>query len=259
MKIPAIEVKTRSRGFAKVHSDENVTVDHEELQAAEFSGRKLKTLTVIGSRLTACKFEKMRIEGCALGAGKEVSEYIGCSFDGSDMRMGVGGYARFESCSFQNTRVEDWFCFAVEMVDCSFSGRMVGSFFNGRPRDDQQSAVKRKRNDFYGNDFSKMKLEDVAFRTGIDLERQKLPTGAEYIYLRDAETAVRNARAEILEWKDLELRKLSMSWIKTMDEEIQNGQRQMLLRADDYPKSMRQSTAAVLEILRKYAEPQPAT
>lgn len=43
---------------------------------------------------------------------------------------------------------------------------------------------------------------DVAFRTGIDLTKQRLPAGDEYVYLEDAESAVRRARIAFNAWDD---------------------------------------------------------
>lgn len=253
MKHPQLEIKTRSLGLTKIRKDDYLDFDHQRLEGADFSNRNLKGFGAYGSKFVSCRFEKMQIDSCGFGDGREISEYIDCSFDGSRIRRIGGGYARFERCSFRNTDLRDWFCFAVEMVGCTFSGKMHKVIFNGTPRAEDQTIVRRKHNEFRGNDFSEVKLEDVNFRTGIDLTQQKLPTGPENVYLPDAENAVRQARAEILEWKDMELRRLSMILIGTFEEEIQAGQRQVLFRAADYSKSLRPSADAVAELLKRFA------
>jgi len=254
MKHPQIEVKTRSLGLTKISENDRLVFKRERLDSEDFSGRKLIDLTAVGSKFVSCRFENMRIKSGCFGAGREVSEYIDCSFDGSSIRMIPVGYARFERCSFRNTDIHDWICFAVEMVGCTFSGKMRHVILNGTPQADDQAVVHRERNEFRGNDFSEAKLEDLSFRTGIDLTQQKLPIGPEYVYVPNAENAVRQARAEILEWKDIELRRLSMVLISTFEEEIQAGQQQILFRAADYTKSLRRSADAVFALLKKYSE-----
>ena len=47
------------------------------------------------------------------------------------------------------------------------------------------------RNEIEDNDFSRAKLIDVAFRTGVDLTKQRLPSGPECTYLDVAASALR--------------------------------------------------------------------
>ena len=250
MKTPAIEVKTRSLGYTKIREDQLLTFDHERVSKADFSKRKLLQLAAVGSRFEQCRFDKIRVESCSLGAGKETSEYIDCSFDGARMHMGAGGYARFVRCSFRDVDLRDWYCFAVELVDCTFSGRLRKAIFNGAVRDDMQHAARRTHNEFRGNDFSEIRLEDVAFRTGVALTQQKLPTGPEYLYLPNAEATIQRARVEVMGWRDLELRQPAMGMIKSLEEELLGDQHQLLLRLDDYPKSTRQADEALFALLR---------
>jgi hypothetical protein len=87
---------------------------------------------------------------------------------------------------------------------------MRHSFFNGTVPEDQRAFVGRERNEFRGNDFSGMKLEDVSFRIGIDLTQQCLPSGPEYLYLPEAAVAVQRARTEVVQWDDLDRRREAM-------------------------------------------------
>ena len=84
------------------------------------------------------------------------------------------------------------------------------------------------------NDFSGMDLIDVGFRGGIDLTQQRLPSGPEYVYLPDVAATVSQAKPKVMEWEDPELRDVALTMIKTLQEEFEEGQRQALLREDDY-------------------------
>jgi len=163
------------------NSIRRLVFDHEELDGSDFSGRHLDQFVSIGSRFQSCRFAKMRIDDGSFGAGRETSEYLDCTFDGSMIRSAVGGNYRFVRCSFRNIDLRDWFCFCVEVVDCVFTGTLRKVVFNGTVPKDQRKDAGRERNRFEGNDFSGAVLIDVDFRTGIDLHRQKFPPGFESV------------------------------------------------------------------------------
>jgi len=215
-----------------------IVVDHLNLKGEDYSRRKLMKFTAIGARFERCRFDKATIDDASFGSGAEMSEYVECSFDGARLTMGGGEFARFVRCSFRNVKIDHWFCYVVELVDCVFSGRLETAFFNGAVREEYRSRLGRDQNEFHGNDFSAMDLIDVDFRTGIDLTLQKLPLGPKYTYLPDAEAAVDRARAGLTLWtSNLEARHLAIAYLKTLEKNVQNGQKQMLLRKDTYDLS----------------------
>jgi hypothetical protein len=248
-----MEIRARVVGRAKIDPEKSVVLSREKLHGADFSGRRLEYFSSEASRLEACRFEKVRIESASFGAGRAPSEYLECSFDGARIRFGPGGFARFVRCSFCDVDLRDWFCFAVELVDCVFTGRMRHSFFNGTVPEDQRVFVGRERNEFRGNDFSGMKLEDVSFRTGIDLTQQRLPSGPEYLYLPVAAVAVQRARAEVVQWDDLDRRREAMVFINILEEDVAKGQRQLLLRLDDHSALRKDAVEGVFTLLRTSA------
>jgi hypothetical protein len=248
-----MEPRARVVGWAKIDPEKSVDLSHEELHGADFSGRRLEHFSAGASRLEACRFDKVRIESASFGGGRAPSEYIECSFDGARIRFAPGGLARFARCSFRDVELRDWVCFAVELVDCVFTGRLRHAFFNGTVPEDQRVFVGRERNEFRGNDFSGMKLEDVGFRTGIDLAQQRLPSGPEYLYLPDAATTVQRARAEVVQWDDLDRRREAMVLINILEEEVVKGQRQLLLRPDDYSALRKDAIDGVFTLLRASA------
>ncbi len=247
---PPIEVKVRSKGYVKVDPNDRQMIEHERLSGADFSGRKYSMLTAVGARFEGCNFEKLRLGNFAYGAGKELSEYVDCNFDGLRVDFMGGGYARFVRCTFHNVNLREWYSWSTELIDCTFSGRLRGGIFSGTVREDDRSFVRRKKNEFRGNDFSEMALEDVAFRNGIDLSLQKLPNDPGYLYLPDADAAIRRARADIITWRDLKLRQEAMAMIRTLEFEASNGQRQLLLHLGNYEKSTREVDEAVFALLR---------
>ncbi len=103
--------------------------------------------------------------------------------------------------------------------------------------------VGRERNEFRGNDFSGCDLVDVAFRTGIDLSQQKLPTSPEYLYLSAAAAAIERARAAVNGWYDAELREEGLLLLKVEESELARGQQQLLLRSDGYRDTFRHEVA----------------
>jgi hypothetical protein len=250
-----MEIRARVVGWAKIDPEKRVVLSREKLRGADFSGRGLEQFSSEGSRLEACQFDKMRIQSASFGAGRAPSEYVECRFDGARIRFGPGGSARFVGCSFRDVDLRDWFCFRVELVDCVFTGRMRHSFFNGTVPEHERAFVGRERNEFRGNDFSGMKLEDVGFRTGIDLTQQRLPSGPEYLYLPDAAAAVQRARAEVVQWDDLDRRREAMVFNNGLEEDVAKGQRQLLLRPDDYsvPKDVKDALESVFTLLRASA------
>jgi hypothetical protein len=146
----------------------------------------------------------------------------------------TGGNARFVRCSFKEVDLRDWFCFKVEVIDCVFTGRLQGVVFNGTPHPDENGILHRKQNEFRGNDFSGAELIDVAFRTGIDLSKQQLPSGSDYLYLPDAREAFNRARGEVVSWTDVDLRLAVLQSLRSFEWELNGGQEQLLLRPKDY-------------------------
>jgi hypothetical protein len=228
------KIEAKVVGYGKLDPNEHVSLDHENLCEADYSGRKLKQFCAVGSRFERCRFDRMRVDSFVPGAGMELSDYVDCSFDGIRVRYVSAGFARFVRCSFRDVDVRDWRCTKAELIDCVFTGRLEECIFYGTVREEDRPWVGREKNEFRGNDFSGCDLVDVAFRTGIDLSLQRLPTGPEYLYLPDAAAAIERARAAVNEWYDPGLRERGLSLLNTLEMGVEGGQHQRLLRADNY-------------------------
>ncbi|MBC7274913.1 hypothetical protein [Nocardioides sp.] len=242
-----MDFRARRTGYTQISDDDRMVLSRQQLVGADFSGRHLTQFSAEGSRFEQCRFDRTVIESGSFGAGRSVSEYVGCSFDGARIRMGPGGYARFIDCSFDKANIEHWVCFAVELVGCTFSGRLDKVVFNGTPRPEDVDVTGSPVNRFEGNDFARAKLVDVGFRTGIDLAKQRLPTGDEYTLLEDAKTAVRRARIALNAWEDPESKKRARGVLAVMEQDASAGQSQLLIRVDDYPRPARPAVQALLD------------
>ena len=150
------------------------------LRSCEALWRGLFRSNIVAVRLGwiayACLQDRVQIQSAAFGSGRETSEFVDCTFNGARMNMAPGGFARFVRRSFRDVNIQDWACFTVEMIDCTFTGRLDTAIFNGTVPEDKRGIIGRASNEFHGNDFSAMNLIDVAFRTGIDLTKQVLPS-----------------------------------------------------------------------------------
>lgn len=241
------QFEVRSVGYQRIPADARVVLSTQHLVGSDFRGRHLMQFSSDGCRFERCDFKGAKIQSASFGAGRRVSEYIGCSFDGATLRMGPGGYARFVDCSFEKTAIDAWFCFAVELVGCRFSGRLKKAVFNGTVPAEKEVVVGRAVNQFEGNDFSRASLIDVGFRTGIDLSRQRLPEGAGYTYFPDAVVAVRNARLAFNAWDDPGMKVAARGVLTVMEKDVAAGQRQLLMRADNYPSRDRAAIRKLLD------------
>jgi uncharacterized protein YjbI with pentapeptide repeats len=249
-----LKIEARVVGRVDVSTLRRLVFENEKVFREDFSGRKLDQFCALGSRFESCTFQRMQIEDASFGAGRQQSLYVDCSFDGSRM-YNWGGRARFVRCSFRNVKLRESFCFNVELIDCIFTGQLKGVVFNGRPLPGQRGILGLKRNEFHGNDFSGAELVDVDFRTGIDLGKQVLPSGPDYLYLADAKSSLQRARREALDWPASEVRRVVLIWINSTLEDVERGQKQKIYRTKDcdLPGIGREETEAYLELLRKYA------
>jgi hypothetical protein len=228
-----MRIEARSKGRITIPDDQRVVLDHAKLHGENYSGRKLLQFASIGSHLRACNFDQTHIQSASFGSGRETSEFIECTFSGTWMDMGPGGFSRFVRCSFRDVTIRDWICLSVEMIDCTFSGRLETAIFNGTVPDEERVLIGRARNEFHGNDFSVMDFRDVGFRTGVDLTKQILPSGEDYLYLPHAASAVAQAKLRLGSWDDDEMRRAAGAIIQGLEYELLGGQHQLLLRASD--------------------------
>jgi uncharacterized protein YjbI with pentapeptide repeats len=250
---------------------DRLAFDHEELSGQVFSGRKLDSFTSIGSRFVGCRFEKLWMGNANLGAGTEISEYVDCSFDGTRMPVTHCGYSRFVRCTFRNAKLNDWRGEYLELVDCTFTGKISKSMFwgslpevikqgnlagmvslfkdRGGITDSHRQLILRDANEFHGNDFSGAELINVTFRNGIDLERQTLPTGPDYLYLPDAATSIQRVREQVADRTSYPATASMLNFLDILSDRVADGQRQLLIRPKNFGRVVPPDVALACELL----------
>ena len=244
-----LKVGARVVGRMTIPDHQRVVLDHVRLQGEDYSGREFFQFCTIGSRLERCRFDDTRIKSAQFGSGRETSEFIECSFDRASMDMGPGGFARFVDCSFRNVKIHNWICFKVELVRCTFSGRIERAIFNGTVPEADRPFARRDRNEFHDNDFSEADLVDVGFRSGIDLTRQRLPSGPDYLFLPDGAAAIERLRGGLKNWSGNDSScQTAQAILKGLEMKFQKGQRQFFLRESDNYRYLTMSRDAVEKV-----------
>jgi uncharacterized protein YjbI with pentapeptide repeats len=163
--------------------NQQLTIEGQYISNASYAGMQLSRFVSIASNFEDCNFSNMKVNLATFGGGTNMSVYKGCTFDGSYIRAIAPGNARFENCSFTNIHFPELNCRKVEFVNCFFSGSIDKGYFTGSVKTPIPNSPDNI-NEFHGNDFRGVDLIDVDFRCGIDLRLQKLPTGKQYILLK---------------------------------------------------------------------------
>jgi hypothetical protein len=159
-------------------------------------------LAFAGARFVQCDFSGARFaDGSVLSAGGPV-EYIDCHFDRSTVGDCQTGRARFLRCTFESARL-GFISDCASFVECTFSGRLHDTTFNGRPWGPCADVMPREeRLEFRGNDFTRAELYLVVFRYGVDLSAQRLPEGSEYVRVTTFPRQLHLAKGEVARWDD---------------------------------------------------------
>jgi hypothetical protein len=195
----------------------------------DLGNQRVPLFQAADTTFASCDFSRIRIDMGTMGViGGAV--YRDCRFARADLARALPGVARFERCSFEGTRIDRWFGFQAEFVDCTFTGTFRTVRFYGTVGPAEiASRVGRTINAFHGNDFSQADLSDVEFVGGIDLDRQRWPTGAGYQRVDDLEARVTAARRLVGAWPASAERDAALSELATMAE-VYRGQRSMFRR-----------------------------
>jgi hypothetical protein len=228
-----INISVKNKGKVDFDPSKYLTIENQILKDIDFSGKKLMKFCSINSRFENCKFENMRINNFCPGSGLQVSEYINCSFDGTKLKSVIPGCARFINCSFRNTVINDMFCFETDFINCVFSGKMKGVVINGSVRRENSLKLGKVKNEIYGNDFSEVEMDDVGFRTGVDLTKQKLPISENYLYLESPTAILIRAKELISQWSESEKKRIALVTIKAKEGTISKGQNQIFIIKGD--------------------------
>jgi len=223
------DIQVKSKGTVSLDLSRDVFVKHEKVIQGSFSGLKKGSFGSLGCTFEHCDFRKMRPSQIVFASGREQSRYISCIFDGSRFDHIIAGQSRFESCSFRNVVLNRLFTHAAEFINCTFSGVIKSSVFFGKVTGNYSEDTERRTNEFLDNDFADAQFVDVGFREGVDLSRQKLPSGSEYVYLRDAAKTLHELRNRYVQATHSPRREAVFRFLKYPEEEVEAGQTQLLL------------------------------
>ena len=123
----------------------------------------------------------------------------------------------------------------------------------GEPPEHVRALLLREVNEFDGNDFSGADLLKVDFRGGIDLSRQRLPCGDDYLYLPDAAATIERALTLLPDQVPAELAERVTFFLRgVLGREIDMGQPQLFLRKQDFERKRQvpSDVLAAFDLLR---------
>jgi uncharacterized protein YjbI with pentapeptide repeats len=223
-------MKARVTGTMGGAAAATVNLDRVSLVGEDFSRRTLDHFRALSCSFTRCDFRWVRAQDMCFASGMETTLYRECAFDGCKLAISVVGPARFEKCTFLDVDIKGLLCPDAEFVDCRFSGILRGAVFVGKT-DETYAALGRARNEFHGNDFSSATLRDVSFRNGIDLSEQVLPTGDDYLMIRNAGDVLQRAIRSIADWPQAQ-RKPAELVFRVLSEDVALGQRDLFITKD---------------------------
>ena len=208
-----------------------LVIDRETRVAERFGNLKLDGFSVIESSLSRCVFENIRARSACFGEGLQQSVLEDCVFRRCHLVFGAVGNVRLVRCQFESCRLENVMGTKLELIECAFQDTTIKKgVFHGRVEASAEVRSQRTLNEIRDNDFSQAELDDVDFRGGVDLTRQKLPTSDEYLFVRDTYKAlaiVKDLQSSIAEKDEL---KRSRMLAGVLDFYCSSGQRTQLLR-----------------------------
>lgn len=254
-----MRVKAKVVGHINIPEDKRIVLENKQVRGEDFSRRELMQFCSIGCHFETCRFENVCIGDAQLGSGRDMSQYVECSFDGLRFNHG-GGHARFVRCSFRDVNLHSWFARTTELIDCVFSGRLNTAIFCGSiPTAEERAFLGRVRNEFRGNDFSALRMVDVDFVDGIDLTRQKLPLGPEYYYVAEAAPVMAKVKSDLESWNTSpEVLRAALIIVDGFKRIVDEGQRQLFFQSSTYYRISkdtfpREALDKVFEIIQRYS------
>ncbi|MDQ3786043.1 MAG: hypothetical protein M3422_02215 [Actinomycetota bacterium] len=96
-------------------------------------------------------------------------------------------------------------------------------------------AIGRDRNRYEGNDFSAAELDGVAF-IGVDLRKQRLPEGEDYLFVDNAEAVLSAALGSVAGWPDSAVRRVVHRGLDLYCDYARRGQQQLLLSRHSFAR-----------------------
>jgi hypothetical protein len=175
--------QARSKGRIPLSHMNGLTLRDESRVGERFENLRLDYISVITSHLNRCVFSNILAHSVCLGGGATQSTYADCVFEDCDWIFSVVGKVRILRCEFNRCRLSNLFGTNLEAIGCSFNHTTIKKgVFHGTG---SSAVAVAQTNEFRDNDFSEADLIDVDFRGGIDVSKQRLPMGGEYVFIGD--------------------------------------------------------------------------
>lgn len=192
-------------------------VFHEAtVSGCDLGGQRVPLFQAVATTFESCNFNRVRLDGGTLGV-LPFAAYRDCDFTRADLSRTLPGIARFERCQFDHTRIDKWFAFQAEFVDCTFSGPIKSVRFHGTVEPTELAPrVGRTANEFRGNDFSRADLVDVEFVGGIDIDRQRWPASSDYRRIDRLPDRLHAASRVVERWPPSPDREIALAELATL-------------------------------------------
>lgn len=198
--------------------DRVIAIGRATLRNVDFRKARFDRFALDGCLFLTCDFRGVTLDRRwqSLFSADPRNIFRDCNFEGADLRRVRPDQARFERCLFDDALLDGWRSEAAEFVGCRFAGALGAVTFFGRPAGNAAQRVKRKKNEFAGNDFQDADLERVTFTRGIDLDLQRLPLSDELVRLDQFARRIAFARVEVLRWEVQAERIAAIDFLKAL-------------------------------------------
>ncbi|WP_314906699.1 pentapeptide repeat-containing protein [Propionibacterium acidifaciens] len=215
------------------------------LEGMDFSGLRIDYFSIRNSTFRNCDFRKIRIQAAVWGGGGP-AVFEDCVFDGARIVFNVDSRAVLHNCSFRGVVLSRWGFREIELVGCTFTGRLRDCIFNGRASYEPDAPA----NTILDNDFSRAEFITSEFRWGVDLTRQRLPEGLDVFYTPDAAATITAAQNRLDQITDTKLRKNIEIILRVLAKKPGFGQEQLFTASRSFTgKGYREKEWPVLRAL----------
>ncbi len=231
-----MKIKVRNKGYADASSLDALVLERHTYSGEKFANRQLCQLVSIGSKFNDCDFANLSIIDCNFGAGKTPSIYYRCRFDAIRTPHISFGYSQFTECHFSGFDFEGLRISTTDLIRCTFIGRMRNGYIASmRSGFDPPSLGLKERSVIQDNDFSEVDFVHFNFKRGVDLTRQRLPTGSNYVLVLNGMQALEKVKQSLLlDDATIDIRTSVMSFLEILSSEAKKGQENIFLREEDF-------------------------
>jgi uncharacterized protein YjbI with pentapeptide repeats len=226
-----------------------VLLRDQTVAGEDFSRQKLDRFMAVNCVFTRCDFSGVAAKEFVFGGGKQPSSYVDCVFDGARLTGTGADIASLRSCSFRGVRISKWECRTVDLIDCTFTGTLRDCVFDGVPLKRLAEQRGKAENTLTGNDFSGCELIGVDFNAGVDLDRQKLPTGPAYLWIAELGPAVTALSAAAADWGTADPSG-ARAVVSFLGKAADKGQASFFARVADYQKILGPAFDGAVAFLR---------